>query len=129
MIRTHSSAPAGHPGRSKSIDLLRRTYFWPGLSADVSRFVRNCHQCTRSKTSRSATQGFLKPLEIPFRPWSDISVDYVTPLPECQRYGTTFKHILVIIDRLTKMRHFVPCISLEADELAHCFISSVYSLH
>jgi hypothetical protein len=129
ITRTHSSAPAGHPGRSKTIDLLRRTYFWPGLSKDASRFVRNCHQCTRSKTSRSATQGFLKPLEIPFRPWRDISIDYVTPLPECRRYGTTFKHILVIIDRLTKMRHFIPCISLEADELAHCFISSVYSLH
>ena len=30
--RTHSSGPAGHPGRIKTLDLLNRTYWWPGMS-------------------------------------------------------------------------------------------------
>jgi hypothetical protein len=43
--------------------------------------------------------------------------------------GQVYKHILVVVDRLTKMRHFIPCISLEAEELAKCFITAVYSLY
>src|SRR5579871_816993 len=52
MARTHSSAPAGHPGRNKTANLLARSYFWPGLTKDVIQYVRNCHLCKRSKVSR-----------------------------------------------------------------------------
>jgi len=129
MTRTHSSAPAGHPGRNKTANLLTRSYFWPGLTKDVAQYVRNCHLCKRSKVSRSAPQGWLKPLEIPYRPWTSISMDYVVNLPDCERDGITYKHILVVVDRLTKMRHFIPCASLEADELASRFLQAIYSLH
>jgi hypothetical protein len=129
MTRTHSSAPAGHPGRTKTTSLLIRSYFWPGLTKDVAQYVRNCHLCKRSKASRSAPQGWLKPLEIPYRPWTSISMDYVINLPDCKRDGITYKHILVVVDRLTKMRHFIPCASLEADELANRFLQAIYSLH
>jgi hypothetical protein len=43
--------------------------------------------------------GFLKPFEILFRSWTDISVDYVTGLPN--------RYVLVMVDRLTKMRHII----------------------
>lgn len=129
ISRTHSNVLSGHPGRYKTATLLRRSYFWPGLTEDVARYVRNCHLCTRSKVSRSAPQGWLKPLEIPYRAWTSISIDYVVSLPDCNRDGITYKHVLVVIDRLTKMRHFIPCASLEADELATRFLRAVYSLH
>jgi hypothetical protein len=48
----------------------------------------------------------------PFRAWSDISIDYITGLPECEEGGEVYRHILVVIDRLTKMRHFIPCVTL-----------------
>lgn len=126
MTRTHSSAAGGHVGRRKTIDLVKRSYFWPGMTKDIDQFVRHCHLCTRSKVRKEARPGFLKPLQIPFRPWSDISIDYITGLPECEG---GYKHILVVVDRLTKMRHFIPCVTLEADELAERFIAAVYSLH
>ena len=129
MTRTHSSTPGGHVGRKKTIDLIKRTYVWPGMTNDIDRFVRHCHICTRSKVRKEARHGFLKPLEIPFRAWSDISIDYITGLPECIDGGQVYKHILVVVDRLTKMRHFIPCVSLDAEELTNRFIAAVYSLH
>jgi hypothetical protein len=128
LLNIHSSAPAGHPGKHKTTDLLRRSYFWPRLNLDAARFVRNCYLCSRSKSSRSRSQGFLKPLEIPFRSWTDISVDYVTGLPDCTRNGVTYRHVLVVVDRLTKMRHFIACETLDVPELTQRFMS-VYCLH
>jgi len=31
VYRTHSLGPAGHLGRVKTLDLLNRTYWWPGI--------------------------------------------------------------------------------------------------
>ena len=99
------------------------------MSREIAEFVRACQLCDRTKASRSAPPGFLKPLPVPFRAWSDISVDYVTPLPECTRYGQTFRHVAVVVCRFTKMRHFLPVSSLSADDLAISFINRIYCLH
>lgn len=99
------------------------------MAKDIKTFVQACQLCTRTKASRSSPPGFLKPLPIPFQAWSDISIDYITPLPPCKRNGTTYKHILVVIYRLTKMRHFVPVPDLDAETLADAFVQRVYCLH
>ena len=56
----------------------------------------------------------LQLLLILFRAWSDISIDYIIPLPTCIRSGAEYKHLLVVVCRLTKMRYFVPTIGLTA---------------
>ena len=129
IYRTHSTGPAGHPGRVKTVDLINRSYWWPRMSRNVATYVQACDMCFRTKASRSAPQGFLQPLPVPFRAWSDISVDYITPLPACERDGRQYKHILVVVCRLTKMRHFIPTVGLSAEELATAFINRVYALH
>jgi hypothetical protein len=129
IYRTHSTGPGGHPGRVKTLDLLSRSYWWPRMAKGVQQFVRACELCTRMKSSRLAPPGFLKPLPVPFRAWSDISVDYITPLPICRRNGSEYKHILVTICRLTKMRHFIPVPDLNVETLADAFVQRIYCLH
>ena len=129
LLQTHhESVAAGHPGRSKTLELLKRTYFWPKMQADVDRFVRNCHTCQCSRTPRHAPFGISRPLPIPDRPWQDISMDFVTGLPASgwQRFNT----IWVVVDRLTKARHLVPChSSVDASDLADLFVKHVFRLH
>lgn len=129
IYRTHSSGPGGHPGRTKTIDLISRSYWWPQMHQEIAAFVQACELCTRTKSSKSAPPGYLKPLPVPFRAWSDISIDYITPLPDCKHYDSTFKHILVVVCRLTKMRHFIGTRTLKTEELVEAFIGQVYTLH
>jgi len=99
------------------------------MSRFVADFVQSCHLCFRTKQPRSSPPGFLKPLEIPLKPWSDISMDHLVDLPSCKRNGKTFRHILVVVDRLTKMRHCMPVTSLDTDELVETFVQYIYRLH
>ncbi|KAI0992602.1 hypothetical protein K3495_g15583, partial [Podosphaera aphanis] len=99
------------------------------MTKDISDYVKACELCVRTKTPRSAPPGFLQPLPLPIRPWSEISVDYISPLPKCKFNGILYKHLLVVVCRLMKMRHFIPVTSLEADALANAFVCRVYCLH
>ncbi|KAH0611537.1 uncharacterized protein H6S33_010802 [Morchella sextelata] len=122
----HDNPSAGHPGRAKTLELLNREYYWPRMRNYVDQYVRNCNVCARSKASRNAPYGVLRPMPIPDGPWMDVSMDFVTDLPESDGYNA----ILVVVDRLTKMRHFIPT-TKEADskEVARLYIDNVWKLH
>src|SRR5690606_6776876 len=96
----HSTPGGGHPGRFKTFDTIQRSYYWPGLRKSVERYCRNCHACTRAKPSHDAYHGLLKPLTPPSKPWQHISMDFIVELPESKGHTS----VLVIVDRLTKMR-------------------------
>jgi transposase InsO family protein len=50
-------------------------------------------------------------------------------LPDCNRGTGTYKHVLVVVDRLTKMRHYIAMETMSAEEMARQFIAKVYYLH
>jgi hypothetical protein len=53
-------------------------------------------------------------------------MDFVTGLPECEGYDA----IWVVVDRLSKMRHFIPCqTTVDARGLAEMFTTDVVRLH
>jgi transposase InsO family protein len=96
------------------------------LRRDVERYVANCHTCKRTKSSRHLPYGVLHPLPTPKRPWKDIAMDFVTGLPTSRGNDT----IWVVVDRLTKMRHFIPCSTIiDAEGLANLFMTHIFRLH
>jgi len=66
------------------------------------------------------------PNSIPERPWMHISTDFITKLPLVQGYDS----ILVVVDQLTKMVHFIPTTEkTSAEGLARLFRDNVWKLH
>jgi transposase InsO family protein len=127
LVKAHHDPPAaGHQGRSKTFELISRTYYWPKMRQSVEQYVRNCDICRRSKTPRHAPFGVLRPLGLPERPWQEITMDFVTGLPDCEGFDA----ILVVVDRLTKMRHFSACqTDCSAEDLADLFLRDIFRLH
>lgn len=122
----HASPIAGHPGVSRTYEILDREYYWPQMLSYVRRWVANCHHCRRAKPNREARQGLLKPLPVPERSWKDLSVDFITHLPASRNYDA----IMVVVDRLSKMRHFTPCKgTCDSEEAARLFVKYVWKLH
>ena len=127
LLQQHHDVPsAGHCGQAKTFELIAREYTWFGMRKDVRQYIWNCHVCQRSRTPRHRPSGILRLLLIPDRPWSSISMDFVTGLP----WSDGNDAIWVVVDRLTKMRHFVPCRTItSAPDLANLFLHHVWKLH
>jgi len=121
----HDVKVAGHFGRDKTLDLMKRNYYWPNIEEWVRNYVRTCDACQRNKTARHKKYGKLVPHSSPSRPWEQMSMDFITDLLNVKGYNQCW----VIEDRFTKMAHFIPLKNRKAKELVMIFVWEVWRLH
>lgn len=122
----HNSRNACHGGVTRTLNLVRRRFFWPSMNPDIREYIAAFSICARSKSSNFPPAGLLHPLPTPSRPWSHIALDFVTGLPLSQGNSV----ILTIIDRFSKFVCFVPLPQLPtATETAGVLVNQVFRNH
>src|SRR5258705_9015805 len=122
----HSAAVARHPGQWKTLELVSRNYWWPGLSRYVAKFIAGCDACNRTKTFPTQKVGKLIPNKVPDRCWQVVSIDMIGELPDSKGYNA----VLMVVDRLSKRIHAVPTVtSLDSAGVAWLFLEHVWHHH
>jgi hypothetical protein len=97
------------------------------MDGDVLQYVRSCLTCSATKASQQMPAGKLVPLPIPHRPWETIGIDFIGPLPKTRHH---YDFILVVVDKLTKMAHFIPTNQeVSAKQVATLVLREVVRLH
>ncbi|KAL4384725.1 hypothetical protein GQ457_15G017850 [Hibiscus cannabinus] len=127
LIReAHEGGLMGHFGVTKTLHTLKEHLFWPKMRRDVERFCERCVTCKKAK-SKVSPHGLYLPLPIPDSPWIDISMDFVLGLP---RTRTGRDSIFVVVDRFSKMAHFIACHKTDdAVNVANLFFREIVRLH
>ena len=97
------------------------------MKRDIAEHIARCDVCQRVKAEHHRLAGLLRPLEIPEWKWDDISMDFVVGLPRTQKGNDA---IWVIVDRLTKVAHFIPVReTFRVPRLAQLYIDHILRLH
>ena len=52
LRESHDQPLAGHFGRDRTLDLLRRKWYWKGMAKDVELYVQSCDKCNKIKSGR-----------------------------------------------------------------------------
>jgi hypothetical protein len=109
------------------LDLLQRRFDWDGISNDVKKYIAICPACQGKAVYRYKPYSKLSPLPIPEYLFAEISLDWITGLPESrQRNGERFDIIFTVINRLTKYALFLPtCSDTTAVDFAELFFRHV----
>jgi len=122
----HNTLVGDHKGQWKIVELVTRNFWWPEVTKEVKRYVEGYNACQRNKNYTEQPAGKLIPNSIPEKPWAHISADFITKLPLAQGYNS----ILVVVDQLTKMVHFIPTMEKTSMKgLARLFRDNVWKLH
>lgn len=116
----------GHEGVQKTMDRIRRDFYWKGWKKSVQEFISNCQVCQQNKWETLQPAGLMQPLSVPTRIWADISMDFVEALPKVS--GKTV--ILVVVDRFSKYAHFIALSHpYTAVSVAEAFFRDIVRLH
>ena len=75
------------------------------MKKDIADFVAKCPNCQQVKADHQRLGGLTQNIDIPKCKWEDINMDFIVGLPRTRRQDDS---IWVIVDRLTKSKHFLP---------------------
>ena len=82
----------GHPGIARMKALARMYVWWPGITNDIEKTVRQCIDCQLHQPTPSVAP--LQPWQWPTRPWARLHLDYAGPVKG--------KMYLIIVDTHSK---------------------------
>nr|GFC77455.1 putative reverse transcriptase domain-containing protein [Tanacetum cinerariifolium] len=81
MHESHKSKYSVHLGSDKMYQDLKQLYWWPNMKANIATYVSKCLTCLRVKAEHQKPSGLLVQPEIPQWKWDNITMDFVTKLP------------------------------------------------
>ena len=118
MEIAHCSPLAGHPGIKRTIQRLRRTFYWHNMTDWVTTYVQACEKCALSKkankTSRSSLQQYRAG-----SPMDRVQLDILGPFPLSKRGN---KYILVLVDQFSKWTECYPLPDQTSESIANALV-------
>ena len=93
----HNAPLGGHLGRTRTLELVTRRYYWPGCRQDVEKWLRECDQCAQVK-SGPRHRAPMTAMTVGC-PMDRAAMDILGELPETPRGN---KYVLVLSDYFTK---------------------------
>lgn len=126
LHKAHDSRLSAHSGINKTVEKLRRYYYWPNLINDVRKYINNCNICKSTKAPNYCLRPSLQQPSVPQRIFQKLCVDFLGPYPRT-RSGNI--GIFVVLDYLSKFVLLKAVKKLSADvvckfleeEVFHCY--------
>ena len=103
----HDSPMAGHPGITKTTQLISNDYWWPGMKTTITNYIKGCTTCQSRKNNPTNPKPPLFPITSDeyTLPFTSIALDFIVKLLQSNNYNT----ILTITDTFSKASIFIPC--------------------
>ena len=92
----------GHQGRARTLSLMKRRLFWPGMDAFVSQKIKECGRCIRRKVLPARASELISIVST--APMEVVCIDYLS----LERSKGGFENILVLTDHYTRYAQAIP---------------------
>lgn len=123
MADAHDATWAGHFATERTLERLRRHWWWPTMKEDVAMWIEECDDCTRAGKGKRKPFGKLRPLAPVLRPFERMAMD----LLEVARptADVAFPYALVVMDYATRYAIIVPLPNKESRTIASAITERV----
>ncbi|CAL1264136.1 unnamed protein product [Larinioides sclopetarius] len=108
----HESVFGAHLGARKTIQRIKFSFYWPGMSKEIKAYCSCCHGCQCRKVNRSVDKIPITPVCRPELPFQVVNVDLIGPVEPISSQG--HKYILCLMDQHFRWPEAVPLKSLTA---------------
>ena len=118
MYYCHGHYLSGHFGKSRSIERLKRRYYWPGMSGDLVRWIATCPDCCLNKPGPGMGKLPLTQELFGVR-FARVAVDIISGFKTTPRGNTC---MMVVTDYYTKYTRVFPLENHKAATCAEAFV-------
>jgi len=125
LEESHDSPAGGHFGINRTLEKIRKRFYWTSCKQDVEEWCRSCKICL---AKRGPTGKGKSPLQIynVGAPFERVQMDVFGPLPLTISGN---KYLLVVVDCFTKWVEAFPLKNIRARTVAETFLNQVVSRH
>lgn len=95
----------GHCGFDKTLQRIRKNYWFAKMRKFVNKYVSSCLECLHHKTPGGKREGELHPIDKPSVPFHTIHADHLGPFVKSKKGNC---YLLVIVDGFTKFVNMRP---------------------
>jgi hypothetical protein len=97
------------------------------MTRKIAKYVSECDTYRRIKADHLRPAGNLQPLSILEWKWENLCMDFIVGLP---RTSSGYNSIWVIVDRLTKLAHFIAvATTYRVRQYAEVYVSHIVRYH
>ncbi|CAG9138002.1 unnamed protein product [Plutella xylostella] len=95
----------GHFGVEKTLERIKRAYWFPKMSRFIKKYVAACMECAYSKKTSTSKEGHLHTIEKKEIPFHTVHIDHLGPFVRSKRGNS---YLLVLVDSFTKFTFVKP---------------------
>lgn len=99
LFRAHNSTLSSHGGINKTLERIRRFYFWPNIVVDVKNYINNCEICKSTKHPNYLLRPPMGKIVGTERFFQKIFIDFLGSYPR-SRSGNV--GIFIVLDHYSK---------------------------
>lgn len=126
LYTAHDIPNSSHAGIAKTVEVIRRYFYWPKLVADVKDYIGKCDVCKTTKVPARVLRPPMGNMVITERPFQRLYVDIIGPLPRTRNGNIG---IFIVLDHFSKfsflrpMKKLLakPIVSYLRDEIFTCY--------
>ncbi|GFW57665.1 retrovirus-related Pol polyprotein from transposon opus [Trichonephila clavipes] len=108
----HTSVFSSHMGPKKTLERIKYSLFWEGLSSNVKKFCESCKECQLTRSVRIKDRSPITPVARSELPFQVVNMDLIGPIDPPSSKGHTY--ILCLDDQHTRWGEARPVTSLSA---------------
>ena len=117
----HDHPMGGHFGYVKTLERIRRNYFWPLMATDIYNWVLTCVHCAQKKGSPGRNKAPLLPIPATI-PWQEIACDVIGPLPPTLAGN---RYVVVFMDRATSWPEAFATATIDSPIIADLILNNI----
>ena len=95
----HDNPFSGHMGTRRTFYRLTQSFYWPGVSSDVTKYCQSCAVCLKTKPKGKTPKAPLQISPVFDRPFFKCAIDLIGPLPTSAAKN---RYVLTFIDYTTR---------------------------
>eukprot|EP00731_Ephydatia_muelleri_P034851 Em0081g16a len=80
LEQLHNAPSGSHLGVSKTVEKVRRRFYWPGQRRDIERWCAACESCATRKAPPTKPRAAMQ-ADLPSGPFERVAMDILGPLP------------------------------------------------